>query len=58
MAENRFVPEDLLRGMTELLKGDALVWYRSIKNYVSDLRTEILSVDYQTSLLDEIRGRL
>ncbi|KAK3932953.1 Activity-regulated cytoskeleton associated protein 2 [Frankliniella fusca] len=65
LAEARGVGyEDLLRGAPEFFVGQALVWYRSIKNQVTDwesmkalLKKEYLPVDYQASLMDEIRNR-
>lgn len=65
LADSRRVSdEDLLNGACEFFTGPALVWYRSVKNEITDweslktlLRKEFLPVDYQTSLIDEIRNR-
>lgn len=65
LAEARGVPlDDLVRGAPEFLADGALIWYRSIKSLVTDweslktlLRDEFLPVDYQASLIEEVRNR-
>ncbi|KAK3917287.1 Activity-regulated cytoskeleton associated protein 2 [Frankliniella fusca] len=65
LAEARGVSSsDLLRGAAEFFTGPALVWFRSVKNQISDweslkelLKRNFLPVDYQDSLIEEIRNR-
>lgn len=65
LADARGVSDaELLRGAPELFAGPALVWYRSVRDQISDweslktlLKKEFLPVDYQASLLEEIRSR-
>lgn len=65
LRQSRGVPEShLLHAASELLKGDALIWYRSVKHtftnwedFKQDLRATFQPFDYEASLWDEIRAR-
>lgn len=65
LADARGVSDvELLRGAPEFFSDAALVWYRSVRHQVTDweslkslLKKEFLPVDYQASLLEEIRNR-
>lgn len=57
--------EDLFNSFSELLKGNALIWYRTVKTKVSTypqlisrLRDEYQPFDYEVELWKEIRNRV
>lgn len=65
LADARGVSDaELIRGAPEFFTGAALTWYRSVRHQVPDweslktlLKKTFLPVDYEASLLEEIRNR-
>lgn len=56
---------DLYSSVVDLLRGKALIWYRSVRSQISSwtdfvkaLREEFLPFDYETDLWNEIRSRV
>jgi hypothetical protein len=54
----------LLQGAVELFEGQALLWFRSVRNEITSwkelkhlLRSEFLPLDFEENLLQEIRNR-